>query len=132
VVVDRRAVLEQEEARAREERLAELKEGMIVSGTVRSLTDFGAFVDIGGIDGLLHVTDMSWGRVNKPADLLKPADRIDVQILKIEQHGAGKRGRPTPGPWPPKNTSRATASAEPSAASPTSAPSSKSSLASRA
>ncbi|HVP46730.1 MAG TPA: 30S ribosomal protein S1 [Bryobacteraceae bacterium] len=93
VVVDRRAVLEQEEARARDERLAELKEGMIVSGAVRSLTDFGAFVDIGGIDGLLHVTDISWGRVNKPADLLKPGDRIDVQILKIEQHGAGKRGR---------------------------------------
>jgi len=93
VVVDRRAVLEQEEARAREQRLAELKEGMIVPGTVRSLTEFGAFVDIGGIDGLLHVTDMSWGRVNKPADLLKPGDRIDVQILKIEQQGAGRRGR---------------------------------------
>ena len=93
VVVDRRVVLEQQEAQAREQRLGELKEGVIVPGTVRSLTDFGAFVDIGGIDGLLHVTDMSWGRVNKPSDLLKPGDRIDVQILKIELHGAGKRGR---------------------------------------
>jgi small subunit ribosomal protein S1 len=64
-----------------------------VPGTVRTLTDFGAFVDIGGIDGLLHVTDMSWGRVNKPADLFKPGDQIEVQILKIEQQGAGKRGR---------------------------------------
>jgi len=93
VVVDRRALLEEEEAKAREQRLHDLKEGMIVPGTVRTLTDFGAFVDIGGVDGLLHVTDMSWGRVNKPADLLKPGDHIEVQILKIEQQGAGKRGR---------------------------------------
>src|SRR5579863_2947665 len=91
VVVDRRAVLEEEEARLREERLADLKEGMVMHGTVRSLTDFGAFVDIGGIDGLLHVTDMAWGRVNKPSDLLKAGDAIDVRILKIEQHGGGKR-----------------------------------------
>ena len=93
VVVDRRAVLEEEEAQAREQRLADLKEGMIVPGTVRTLTDFGAFVDIGGVDGLLHVTDMSWGRVNKPSDLLKPGDQVEVQILKIEQQGGGKRGR---------------------------------------
>src|SRR5690242_6629045 len=93
VVVDRRAVLEEEEARTREQLLADLKEGTVVSGTVRSLMDFGAFVDIGGVDGLLHVTDMSWARVNKPADLLKAGDRIEVQILKIEQQGSGKRGR---------------------------------------
>jgi small subunit ribosomal protein S1 len=92
VVVDRRAILEEEEARTREERLADLKEGTTVHGTVRTLTDFGAFVDVGGVDGLLHVTDMSWGRVNKPSDLLKPGDQVDVQILKIE-HGTGKRGR---------------------------------------
>ncbi len=93
VVVDRRAVLEEEEAKAREQRLHDLKEGMIVPGTVRTLTDFGAFVDLGGVDGLLHVTDMSWGRVNKPADILKPGDQIEVQILKIELQGSGKRGR---------------------------------------
>jgi small subunit ribosomal protein S1 len=93
VVVDRRAVLEEEEARGREERLAGLREGQVVQGTVRTLTDFGAFVDIGGIDGLLHVTDMSWGRVNKPSDLLKPGDSVEVQILKIDQQGSGKRGR---------------------------------------
>jgi len=92
VVVDRRAILEEEEARNREQRLADLKEGATVQGTVRTLTDFGAFVDIGGVDGLLHVTDMAWGRVNKPSDLLKPGDQIEVQILKIE-HGSGKRGR---------------------------------------
>jgi small subunit ribosomal protein S1 len=92
VVVDRRAILEEEEARNREQRLADLKEGTTVQGTVRTLTDFGAFVDIGGVDGLLHVTDMSWGRVNKPSDLLKPGDQVEVQILKIEQ-GSGKRGR---------------------------------------
>ena len=93
VVVDRRAVLEEEEARTREQLLADLKEGTVVAGTVRSLMDFGAFVDIGGVDGLLHVTDMSWARINKPADLLKTGDRIEVQILKIEQQGTGKRGR---------------------------------------
>ena len=93
VVVDRRAILEEEEAKAREQRLLDLKEGMVVRGTVRTLTDFGAFVDIGGVDGLLHVTDMAWGRVNKPADLLKPGDQIEVQILKMEQQSAGKRGR---------------------------------------
>ena len=93
VVVDRRAVLEDLEAQAREQRLADLNEGMIVQGTVRSLTDFGAFVDIGGIDGLLHVTDMSWGRVNKPSDLLKAGDQVEVQVLKMEQQGGGKRGR---------------------------------------
>ncbi len=92
VVVDRRAILEEEEARNREQRLADLKEGTTVQGTVRTLTDFGAFVDIGGVDGLLHVTDMSWGRVNKPSDLLKPGDQVEVRILKIEQ-GSGKRGR---------------------------------------
>jgi small subunit ribosomal protein S1 len=92
VVVDRRAILEEEEARNREQRMADLKEGAIVQGTVRTLTDFGAFVDIGGFDGLLHVTDMAWGRVNKPSDLLKPGDQVEVQILKIER-GSGKRGR---------------------------------------
>ena len=70
VVVDRRAVLEEEERAAKERRYSEVKEGETVHGTVRSLTDYGAFVDIGGVDGLLHVADISWGRVNKPADVL--------------------------------------------------------------
>ncbi len=77
VVVDRRAVLEEEERAAKERRYTEIKEGETVHGTVRSLTDYGAFVDIGGVDALLHVADISWGRVNKPADVLTvgPADR---------------------------------------------------------
>ena len=67
-------VLEEEERQARQKAFDELKEGSVVSGTVRTLTDFGAFVDLGGVDGLLHVADMSWGRVEKPSDVLKAGD----------------------------------------------------------
>jgi small subunit ribosomal protein S1 len=88
VVVDRRVVLEEEENKAREKALAELQPGAVVKGTVRSLTDFGAFVDVGGVDGLLHVADISWGRVNKPSDVLKAGDEIEVQVLKVD---AGRR-----------------------------------------
>jgi len=84
VVVDRRVVLEEEEARARQKLFTDLKEGAVVHGVVRSLTDYGAFVDIGGVDGLLHVADISWGRVNKPADVLSPNQEVDVQILKVD------------------------------------------------
>jgi small subunit ribosomal protein S1 len=83
VVVDRRAVIEEREARARQEKLAELKEGAVVRGTVRSTTDFGAFVDLGGVDGLLHVTDMAWHRVAKPSDVVTVGDFVEVQVLKI-------------------------------------------------
>ena len=82
VVVDRRAVLEEEAARAKEKAYSDLREGMVVRGTVRTLTDFGAFVDIGGIDGLLHVGDMAWHRVAKPSDVVSPGDNIEVKILK--------------------------------------------------
>jgi small subunit ribosomal protein S1 len=64
--------------------LAELKEGALVHGTVRSLTDYGAFVDVGGFDGLLHVADISWTRVNKPADVLSLGQELDVQVLKVD------------------------------------------------
>jgi len=84
VVVDRRVVLEQEEAKARQEKFASLKEGDVVRGTVRTLTDFGAFIDLGGVDGLLHVTDMAWSRINKPADVLKTGESLEVKILKID------------------------------------------------
>jgi small subunit ribosomal protein S1 len=83
-VVDRRVVLEEEEKQARERMLSELKEGAVLRGTVRSLADYGAFIDIGGIDGLLHVGDMSWGRVNKPSDVLSVGDSVDVQVLKVD------------------------------------------------
>ena len=83
-VVDRRVVLEEEEKQARQKMLAELKEGAVVRGTVRTLADYGAFIDIGGADGLLHVADMSWGRVNKPSDVLSVGDSVEVQVLKVD------------------------------------------------
>jgi small subunit ribosomal protein S1 len=84
LVVDRRAVLEDEEREAKEKRYSQVKEGETVTGTVRSLTDFGAFVDIGGVDALLHVADISWGRVNKPADVLKPGQEVEARVLKVD------------------------------------------------
>src|SRR3954452_19387961 len=84
VVVDRRAVLEEEERAQKDRRYSEVKEGETVHGTVRSLTDYGAFVDIGGVDALLHVADISWGRVNKPADVLKVGDKIEARVLKVD------------------------------------------------
>ena len=87
VVVDRRAILEEEEARTREQKFGELKEGAVVRGTIRSLTDFGAFVDLGGVDGLLHVGDMAWHRVAKPSDVVTAGDSIEVKILKINPEG---------------------------------------------
>jgi len=84
VVVDRRVVLEEEERAAKEKRYTELKEGEVVHGTVRSLTDYGAFVDIGGVDALLHVADISWGRVNKPADVLAAGQQIEAKVLKVD------------------------------------------------
>ena len=84
VVVDRRAVLEEEERASKDKRYSEVKEGETVHGTVRSLTDYGAFVDIGGVDALLHVADISWGRVNKPSDVLKVGDKVEARILKVD------------------------------------------------
>jgi small subunit ribosomal protein S1 len=85
VVVDRRAVLEERERQAKEEAFTRLKEGEIIQGTVRSLTDFGAFVDLGGVDGLLHVADMAWSRTVKPADVVAVGQQIEVKILKINR-----------------------------------------------
>jgi small subunit ribosomal protein S1 len=84
VVVDRRVVLEEERAKAKEEKFAALQAGTVVHGTVRSLLDYGAFIDIGGVDGMLHVADISHGRVNKPADALSIGQELDVQILKVD------------------------------------------------
>ncbi|MFB3776158.1 MAG: 30S ribosomal protein S1 [Bryobacteraceae bacterium] len=84
VVVDRRVVLEEEEQRARQAAFEQLKEGAVVRGTVRTLTDFGAFVDLGSVDGLLHVADISWGRVGKPSEVLKEGDSLEVKILKVD------------------------------------------------
>ena len=84
VVVDRRVVMEEERAKAKDELLAHLQPGAVVHGTVRSLLDYGAFIDIGGIDGMLHVADISHGRVNKPSDVLTIGQQLDVKILKVD------------------------------------------------
>jgi len=83
VVVDRRAVAEEEERSAKDRLYSQIKEGETVSGTVRSLTDYGAFVDIGGVDALLHVGEIACGRVNKPADVLSVGQQIEVKVLKL-------------------------------------------------
>ncbi len=84
VVVDRRAIAEDEERAGKERRFSELKEGDTVQGEVRSLTDYGAFVDIGGADALLHVGEISWRRINKPSDVLSVGQRIEAKIIKID------------------------------------------------
>ena len=84
VVVDRRAVLEEEERAVKERRYLEIHEGDQVTGAIRTLTDYGAFVDIGGVDALLHVADISWGRIEKPADVLSVGQRIDAKVLKTD------------------------------------------------
>ncbi len=84
VVVDRRAIAEDEVRAGKERRFSELKEGDIVHGEVRSLTDYGAFVDIGGADALLHVGEISWRRVNKPSDVLSAGQQIEAVIVKID------------------------------------------------
>ncbi len=84
VVVDRRAVLEEEERETKEKRYSQIKEGETVQGTVRGLTDYGAFVDIGGVDALLHVADISWGRINKPADVLSVGQQVEAKVLKVD------------------------------------------------
>ncbi len=85
IVVSRRAVLEEARAEQRSEIVANLKEGMVIDGVVKNITDYGAFVDLGGVDGLLHVTDMAWRRVNHPSEILKIGETVKVQIVKINQ-----------------------------------------------
>lgn len=85
IVLSRRALLEEERAESRKATLEKLSEGQIMQGVVKNLTEYGAFVDLGGVDGLLHVTDISWGRVGKPADVLKPGQDVNVKILKFDR-----------------------------------------------
>ncbi len=84
VVVDRRGVIEEEDRATRDRRYAEVNVGDILHGTVRSLTDFGAFLDLGGMDGLLHIGEISWARVNNVADVLSVGQELDVKVVKIE------------------------------------------------
>lgn len=85
VVVSRRAVVEAEHSEEREELLKTLEEGKVVKGFVKNLADYGAFVDLGGIDGLLHITDMSWKRIKHPSEIVNVGDEIDVKILKFDR-----------------------------------------------
>lgn len=84
IVLSRRAILQEERGKMRKEILDQIQEGMIVKGIVKNITDYGAFIDLGGIDGLLHITDMSWGRVKHPSNLLNMGDEIEVKILKFD------------------------------------------------
>ncbi len=84
VVVSRRAVLEKERSALKEETLRVLEEGIILEGSVKNITDYGAFVDLGGIDGLLHITDMSWGRISHPSEVINVGDQLKVVVLKYD------------------------------------------------
>ena len=85
VVLSRKAVLEQVNSKEREELLTSLEEGQRLKGVVKNLTDYGAFVDLGGVDGLLHITDISWSRINHPSESLNIGDKIEVQIIKFDR-----------------------------------------------
>ena len=102
VVVSRRAILDEQVAAQRQTMLDSLAEGQIVRGVVKNVTGYGAFVDLGGIDGLLHITDMSWGRVASPLDAVAPGEEIEVKILKYDKEkGRVSLGRKQmlPDPW---------------------------------
>ena len=85
IVLSRRVLLEEERESQRGETLKTLEEGIVMEGVVKNLTDYGAFIDLGGIDGLLHITDMSWGRVTHPSDILAVGDTINVKVLKYDR-----------------------------------------------
>jgi small subunit ribosomal protein S1 len=85
IVLSRRAVVAQERELQRAETLANLQEGMVVTGTVKNITEYGAFIDLGGMDGLLHITDMSWGRIKHPSELFAVGDEVKVKVLKYDR-----------------------------------------------
>jgi small subunit ribosomal protein S1 len=85
VVVSRKALLEEEFNRKKSETLGNIEEGFVLEGTVKSITDYGAFIDLGGIDGLLHIIDMSWGRIQSPNEIFKVGDQIQVKVLKFDR-----------------------------------------------
>ncbi len=102
VVVSRRAILEEEQKAKRDSLMAQLSEGSVVIGRVKNVTDYGVFVDLGGIDGLLHVSDLVWGRVPHPSSVVKPGEEIEVQILKFDkekQRISLGRKQLLPDPW---------------------------------
>jgi small subunit ribosomal protein S1 len=102
VVVSRRTILEDEQKLQRQKLMESITEGQVFHGAVKSITSYGVFVDIGGIDGLLHVSDLSWGRVANPVDVVRPGDELDVQVLKFDREkmrvSLGRR-QLLPDPW---------------------------------
>ena len=102
IVLSRRVLLEEQRENMRSDTLETLSEGQVVEGIVKNLTDYGSFIDLGGIDGLLHITDMSWGRVNHPSDVLSVGEKINVKILKYDRErervSLGLK-QITPDPW---------------------------------
>jgi small subunit ribosomal protein S1 len=102
IVVSRKQILDEEVSSKKEETLKHLEENAVLTGTVKNLTDYGAFVDLGGIDGLLHITDMSWGRLTHPRDLVQVGDQIQVKVLKFDrdkQRVSLGFKQLTPDPW---------------------------------
>ena len=138
IVLSRKVLLEEENAEKKKHTLETLAEGKVLKGVVKNITDYGAFIDLGGIDGLLHITDMSWGRVGHPSEIFKVGDEVDVVVLKYdpatERVSLGHK-QIVPDPWSARDRPlpgrRARAAAR-SSASPTTARSSSSSRASRA
>ncbi|HER63250.1 MAG TPA: 30S ribosomal protein S1 [Desulfobacteraceae bacterium] len=102
IVLSRRVLLEDQRENLRADTLEKLEEGQVFEGIVKNLTDYGAFIDLGGIDGLLHITDMSWGRVSHPSDILSVGDKIKVKVLKFDREkervSLGLK-QITPDPW---------------------------------
>ncbi|MGH9763979.1 MAG: 30S ribosomal protein S1, partial [Blastocatellia bacterium] len=85
VVISRKAVIEESSSKKKDETLGNIEEGVIMEGVVKSLTDYGAFIDLGGIDGLLHITDMSWSRIQTPGEMFKVGDTVQVKVLKFDR-----------------------------------------------
>jgi len=85
IVLSRRVLLEEERAQSREQTLSSLQEGMLVKGVVKNITEYGAFVDLGGVDGLLHITDMSWGRVKHPSEVVQVGQELEVKVLQFDR-----------------------------------------------
>jgi small subunit ribosomal protein S1 len=85
IVISRRKLIERERAEAKDRLLGTIEEGQLIKGTITNIADFGAFVDLGGLDGLLHITDMSWGRINHPSEMVRIGQEIEVKILKIDR-----------------------------------------------
>jgi len=102
VVLSRKDAIQEQMAKERSKILGELMKGQLISGTVKNITDFGAFIDLGGVDGLLHITDMSWGRIGHPSEVVKVGDKIEVMILEIDK-ASGKTSlglkQKNPNPW---------------------------------